>query len=110
MTDSVVASSAAERPGPTLRGYALVGADLVIGAEGQNSYGSVPAGGDGAYASIQESGSGGLVIGTDVSAYARAYLYRSDDNWAVGTALLELDDDATDKCWQLTVDGVQVQS
>src|SRR5699024_12526843 len=70
----------------------------------------IPAGGDGAYASIQENGSGGLVIGTDVSGYGRGYLYRSDDNWGVGTSLMEPADYSYEKCGQLTVDRVQVQS
>lgn len=106
---SVIASSDSKLPEAEFSGYAMIGADIVLGPEGQQAYGTVPAGADGAYTSVERTTTT-AVVGTDHAGFARLFLYRSGDRWALGTSLLELAEYARSAGWPLTADHDQVIS
>ncbi|GFZ98571.1 hypothetical protein [Nesterenkonia alkaliphila] len=97
-------------PGAYLRGYALIGANLVIGESGRERFGEVRSGQDGAYVSVSPEPGGRVSIGTDDTGYAKLFLYHSGDNWALGASLMELAEYVSDRSWELTVDRSQLQN
>lgn len=96
-------------PPASLQGYAFIGPDLIIGAQGQQEYGSVPTGGDGAYVSVMNETTRHARIGTDAAGYARLFIYEHGTHWAVGTSLIELGEYAHAQGWQLSVDTLELK-
>jgi len=96
-------------PPAFLQGYAFIGPDLIIGAQGQKEYGNVPTGGDGAYVSVTNETTGRARIGTDAAGYARLFIYEHGTHWAVGTSLIELGEYAHAQGWQLSVDTLELK-
>lgn len=96
-------------PPAYLQGYAFIGPDLIIGAQGQQEYGIVPTGGDGAYVSVMNETTGTARIGTDAAGYARLFIYEHGPYWAVGTSLIELGEYVHAQGWQLSVDTLELK-
>lgn len=108
MHPTIIASSEFVRPPKSLRGFALVGPDLVIGSSGAEEFGNVPPGQDGAYVTCSTQEAGISVIGTDDAGYGKVFLYTEGENWAAGSSLLGLAHYAKAKSWRLSKNQVQL--
>lgn len=94
-----------------LRGYAQVGVDIIAGPEGHAAFGDVPAGHDGAYVSVVQGGEdGSAVIGTDDTGYARLFIYRDIDKWAIGSSLVDLAEFVSERAWPLSINEAQFKT
>lgn len=111
MTEYIVATSEADSLAAQFYGHALIGLDLVLGAQGMERYGTpIPPGHDGAYVTAAQNGQGETIIGTDGAGYAKLFLYEAKGNWAVGRSLQHLADYVSSQRWTLGIDETALGS
>lgn len=111
MTGYIVATSEAENPANQFYGHALIGLDLVLGAQGMEQYGTpIPPGHDGAYVTVAQIGQGETIIGTDGAGYAKLFLYEANGRWAVGRSLAHLANYVSTQRWALGIDETTLGS
>jgi hypothetical protein len=89
-----VLSSFEVAPEHFLLGHCWAGSDLVVGDQGYQQYRKeksrdIEPGEDGAYVVVKRSGQN-LSIGTDCCGYAKLFLYRYADTWAVSNSFYTL--------------------